>query len=48
MTTGTVVGDTGVIKHPAGKAAGVMTYPAILRSGDVRGGFARGVRAVVA
>lgn len=48
VTPGAVVGHAGVIKHPGGKAAGVMAYATILSGGDVCGGFTRGDRAVVA
>ena len=48
VTPGAVVGDAGVIKHASRKPAGVMAYPTILAGGDVRDGFTRGDRAVVA
>ena len=48
VTAGAVVGDAGVIKHPGGKSTGVMAHAAIFRRWDVRGGFARGDRTVMA
>ena len=48
VTTFAIVRHAGVIKHPSGKAAGVMAYPAILGGGDVRRGFTCGVGTVVA
>lgn len=48
MAGGTVINDTGMIKHTGGKTADAMAHTAILGRGYVRRQLAHGERAVVA